>query len=134
MCADVCFRREAAAYGRRKIKLKPKFQLECPQCDRRGDWLDSASALKSLVDKSNSQPSAAVPQLWRRLAHDDLFFVCAVSSAGNLKIVSTQQDQAGALRLAQVMTTAPEDILSSQPAGASACIGIPKILTSRTAA
>lgn len=70
--------------------------------------------LKSLVDKSNSQASRCRfrklwPAVWLMMI---CFFVCAVSSAGTSKLYPPSKDQAGALRLAQVMTTATrEDIL-----------------------
>jgi len=70
--------------------------------------------LKSLVDKSNSQASRCrFRKLWPAvLLMMICFFVCAVSSAGTSKLYPPSKDQAGALRLAQVMTTATrEDIL-----------------------
>src|SRR5260370_3815373 len=70
--------------------------------------------LKSLVDKSNSQACRwRFRKLWPAvLLMMICLFVYAVSSAGTSKLYPPSKDQAGALRLAQVMTTATrEDIL-----------------------
>jgi len=70
--------------------------------------------LKRLVDKSNSQVSRCPLRKLRSavLLMMICFFACAVSSAGTSKLYPPSKDQAGALRLAQVMTTATrEDIL-----------------------
>src|SRR5260370_41083837 len=70
--------------------------------------------LRSLVDKSNSQASR---WRFRKLRPAVLLMMtcllaCAVSSAGTSKLYPPSKDQAGALRLTQVMTTATrEDIL-----------------------
>src|SRR5260370_42367862 len=70
--------------------------------------------LKWVVDKLNSQASRCLLRKLRSAAMLMMIclFVCAVSSAGTSKLYPPSKDQAGALRLAQVMTTATrEDIL-----------------------
>src|SRR5258706_1254076 len=69
--------------------------------------------LKSLVDKSSSQASGC---RFRKLRPAVLLMMtcllASVSSAGTSKLYPPSKDQAGALRLAQGMTTAtPGDIL-----------------------
>ena len=86
--------------------------------------------LKWLVDESNSRASRCQ---FRKLRPAVLLIMiclgCAVSNAGTSKLYPPSKDQAGALRLAQVMTTATrEDILklTTQREHLLACIGIPR--------
>ncbi len=71
-------------------------------------------SLKWLLDQSNSRASRC---RFRKLRPAVLLMMtcllgCAVSSAGTSKLYPPSKDQVGALRLAQVMTTATrEDIL-----------------------
>ncbi len=69
--------------------------------------------LKCLVDRSNSRASRCqFPKLPLAVLFMMMFLASAVSSAGTSKLYPPKKDEAGALRLAQVMTTATrEDIL-----------------------
>jgi hypothetical protein len=75
---------------------------------------DSVKIRIDTKDQSRSQPSR---RQFRKLQPTVLFMMicllaCAVSSAGTSKLYPPSKDQAGALRLAQVMTTATrEEIL-----------------------
>jgi hypothetical protein len=65
--------------------------------------------LKWLADQSNSRSSRQPRKLQPAVLFLMIFLACTVSSAGTSKLYPPNKDEAGALRLAQVMTTATRD-------------------------
>src|SRR6266436_2864169 len=91
-----------------KIKVKTcKIGLTSAAPSRQGLAMIQHPPLKWLLDQSNSRASRCwFPKLQPAVLFLMICLSCAVSSAGTSKLYPPSKDQAGALRLAQVMSTA----------------------------